>query len=151
MVIYKQGVKTMSKQWISEAESLMNSIEKEHDILASEYKKIGTEFDAKASELAHWRAVIQSYNNRQQSQQPNLFLQNLNLSNNLSHRDVIFLVRDQNDGFIPMKQVTEAFKSKVKNPNHAASAAYSTLKRMVKQEKVVKVEPGLYRWLNGVS
>ncbi len=139
----------MGKQWVEETEKLIESIEKERDAIKVDCERLEKELCFKEAELEHWKAVMQSYSNRQQIEQPNLFLQYTNVCKDLSEREIIFMVRDQNKGFIPMKQASELFKGKVKNPSHAASAAYSVVKRLVKQGKVVWVKPGLYRWVNG--
>jgi hypothetical protein len=148
---YNTGGNTMTKQWVEETENLIQSIERERDIIAQDHDKLGKELAAKDSELTHWRAVLESYQNRQLIEQPSLFLQDSADYKNLSERDILLWVRDQNKGYIPMKQAAELFKKKVKTPTHAASAAYSVLKRLLKQGKVVKVKPGLYRWANGSS
>lgn len=141
----------MSKQWIEETENLIHSIEKEYQAIADEHQKLGRELEAKEAELTHWKAALQSYQNRQAVPQPSLFLQGISNKDSLTHKEILLLVRDQNDGFIPMRQVTDIFKGKVANPDHAASAAYSTLKRVLKQGKVTKVRAGLYRWVNGAK
>lgn len=140
----------MSKLWLTETENLIEAIEQEKQILDEEHEKLGRALTAKGEELAHWKAVLQSYRGRQELEapQPSLFLQGTNLAG-LSHRDIVNLVRDQNGGNIPMTQVTELLKSKVTTPSHAASTAYSTVKRLVKQGQVMKVRPGLYKWVNG--
>lgn len=141
---------TMSKIWFTETDNLIKSIEQERQSLAEEHEKLGRTLAAKNEELAHWKAVRESYQRRQdlEAPQPSLFLQEPNLLN-LSLRGTILFVRDQNEGNIPMKQVTHLFRGKVTNPNHAASTAYGTVKRLIKQGKVAKVRPGLYRWVNG--
>jgi hypothetical protein len=143
----------MSKIWLTETENLIGDVVQERQALAVEYEKLSKLLAAKDEELAHWKAVLQSYQKRQELEapQPSLFLQQPDDLRNLSHRDVFLLVRDQNEGFIPMKQVTGLFKSKVANPDHAAAGAYSTLRRLVKQGKVAKVRAGLYRWVNGTG
>ena len=142
----------MSKLWLTETENLIEAIEQERQSLAEEHEKLGKALGAKDQELANWRAVLQSYRIRQEFEAPqrSLFLQETNIEA-LSYREIVTLVRDQNEGNIPMIQVTELLKTKVANPSHAASAAYSTVKRLVTQEKVTKVRPGLYRWVNGAS
>ena len=140
----------MSKLWLSETETLIQAIDAERKVLAEEYEKLGKALAAKEEDLAHWTAVRQSYQKRQvlEAPQPSLFLQEANIDT-LSYREIVILVRDQNEGNIPMTQVTEILKGKVTNPEHAASSAYSTIKRLVKQGKAAKVRPGLYRWVNG--
>ena len=143
----------MGKAWIEETENLIGNIEQEVKVLAQEQDKLTRELSAKGEELAHWKAILQSYRDRRELgvPQPNIFLQKAGTYKELPHREILLLVRDQNEGNIPMKQVTELFKGKVTNPVHAAASAYSTLRRLVKQGKVTKVRPGLYRWVNGAS
>ena len=106
---------------------------------------------AKDEELGHWEAVLLSFRKRQELEAPQpTFHQDRNIDN-LSWREIVLLVSDENDGQIPMKQVTTLLRGKVSNPDHAASAAYSTVGRLVKQGKVAKVRPGLYKWANPSS
>ena len=142
----------MSKQWLSETENLIHSVAAERNALAEEYEKLSKALMAKEEELTHWKAVLLSYQIRQELEapQPSLFLQEANIDD-LSYRDIVTFVRDQNEGNIPMTQVTALLKEKVTTPSHAASVAYSTVKRLMKQGKVAKVRPGLYRWINGFS
>lgn len=142
----------MSKQWLVETENQILQIQQDRDSLAQEHEQLGRALAAKDEELDHWEAVLQSYRRRQEleSPQPTLFLQERNIDN-LSWREIVLLVSGENDSQIPMKQVTTLLRGKVSNPDHAASAAYSTVKRLVKQGKVVKVRPGLYKWVNGVN
>ena len=142
----------MSKQWLVETENQILQIQQDRDSLAQEHEQLGRSLAAKDEELDHWEAVLQSYRRRQEleSPQPTLFLQERNIDN-LSWREIVLLVSGENDSQIPMKQVTTLLRGKVSNPDHAASAAYSTVKRLVKQGKVVKVRPGLYKWVNDVN
>lgn len=142
----------MSKLWLAETENMIEAIKQERQALSEEYEKLGTKLAAKDEELTHLVAARQTYQRRQklEAPQPSLFLQETNIDD-LSYRDIVTLVRDQNDGSIPMTQVTALLKEKVTNPSHAASSAYSTVKRLIKQGKVAKVRPGLYRWVNGTT
>ena len=140
----------MSKRWLVETENQILQIRQDKNSLAQEHEQLGRALAAKDAELSHWEAVLQSYRKRQQleSPQPTLFLQERNIDN-LSWREIVLLVGDENDGQIPMKQVTALLRGKVSNPAHAASAAYSTMNRLVKQDKVAKMRPGLYKLING--
>lgn len=143
----------MSKIWLSETENIIGRIEDERKIIADDLEFLSAKLTAKDEELADWKIVLQSYKKRQEleSPQPSLFLTGPNSFKEYSHKDIVLLVRDQNEGNIPMTQVTEILKGKVTNPAHAASSAYSTVKRLVKQGKVTKLRPGLYRWINGAK
>ena len=139
----------MSKQWLVETENQILQIRQDRDSLAQEHEQLGRALTAKDEELDHWEAVLQSYRKRQELEAPlSEFLQERNIED-LSCREIVLLVGDENDGQIPMKQVTALLRGKVSNPDHAASAAYSTVARLVKQGKVTKVRPGLYKRING--
>lgn len=142
----------MSKQWLEETESQIKAIQQERQVVVEEYEKLGKELAAKDAALIHWHATLDDYKKRQQIEtpQPSLFLQEPNIRN-LSQREVVLLVRDQNEGNIPMRQVTQAFRGIVTTPDHAASSAYTVVRRLMKQGKIVKVRPGLYRWVNGAA
>ena len=115
----------MSKAWMTETENLIEAIEQEKRSLSEEHAKLTKALVIKDEELTHWKAVLHSYGQRHQSEspQPSLFLQKADNHNSLSHRDIALLVRDQNDGYIPMLQLTEVLRRKVETPAHAASAA----------------------------
>ena len=130
-----------------EIKKQVQAIEKECHVLAKEYEKLGTELAAKNEELAHWQAVMQSYRKRQEP--PSLLLQAPATYKNLSHREIVHLIRDQNGGNIPMKQLIQVLRGKVVNPNHASGSAYTIVRRLEKQGKLTKVRPGLYRWIRG--
>ena len=142
----------MSKIWLEEAENLLRGFEQERKVLAEECEKLTSELAAQEENLAHWQAVIQSYKRRQEleAEKPSMFLLEPNL-HNLSQREIVLHVRDQNGGNIPMKKVTNLLRRTVATPDHAASSAYTAIGRLMKQMKVKKVRPGLYRWVNGAA
>ena len=141
----------MTKQWVDETESQIKAIERELQVIDEEYDKLGRERTAKNEALNHWRAVLQDYKKRQglEMPQPSLFLQQPDAYKNLSHREIVCLIRDQNEGNIPMKQLTQVLKAKVVNPDHASGSAYTIVRRLEKQGKLTKLRPGVYRWVNG--
>mgnify|MGYP001558692858 CR=1 FL=1 len=141
----------MNKLWLEETEKLAQDIKREYQVLAQEHEALGEKLAAKAEELRHWEAIILSYRKYWEVTQPSLPLQIPDRYKDLSHVGIILWVRDQCEGSIPMRTVTELLKGRTVNPQHATSVAYSTLSRLIKQGKVIKVRPGLYKWVSGAS
>ncbi len=138
----------MSKLWLTETENMIEDVRQERKALLDDFEKLRIRVDAKSDELGHLMGALETYRRRQEVEAPesNPLLRATNVDD-LSYRDIVLAVRDQNDGNIPMTQVTKIFRVKATNPDHAALSAYSTIKRLVNQGKAVKVRPGLYRWV----
>ena len=62
----------------------------------------------------------------------------------LSHRETVLKLARENGGRLLTKDATEVFKQKVDKPENAAATLFSTIARLSKQGRMVKVGPGDY-------
>ena len=139
----------MKTLWVRETEQMIEAVGAHQQELQARLDSIQQELAQVMEELLHWKAVHQSYHSRMVASSTKRVAQPLELGQyaGLSYTQIFNRVADEHNDDVPAKLLTKIFRSKAKNPRNASSAAYTTIRRLLKQGKATRVRPGLYRRL----
>jgi hypothetical protein len=119
--------------------------------LRDELNSLSSRIAVIREELAHWEKAIELHDQRHghkaitREKIPSI---DFSRFTKLSELETVLRVAEEHNGDIEMKLVTRIFEGKVKNRKNAGPAAYTIVRRLVKQGRAIWVKKGLYHLTN---